>query len=199
MRTRLILASGSETRQALLRNAGVVFESEKPRVDEALLKASLLAEDRSPRDIADALAEMKAARVADKHPGAMVIGADQTLDHGGRLLSKPETADDAATQISALSGSRHILWSAVVLFDDGKPVWRHIGQVRLQMRELSAGYIHDYVARNWDSIRHSVGGYKLEEEGVRLFSHIDGSYFDVLGFPLIEVLSYLSLRGEIET
>ncbi|MEM8804327.1 MAG: Maf family protein [Pseudomonadota bacterium] len=199
MRTRLILASGSETRQALLRNAGVVFEAETPRVDEALLKASLLAEDRSPRDIADALAEMKAARVADKHPGAMVIGADQTLDHAGRLLSKPETADDAVAQISALSGGRHILWSAVVIFDDGKPVWRHIGQVRLQMRELSAGYIGDYVARNWDSIRHSVGGYKLEEEGVRLFSRIDGGYFDVLGFPLIEVLSYLSLRGEIET
>lgn len=199
MRTRLILASGSETRQALLRNAGVVFEAETPRVDETLLKASLLAEDRSPRDIADALAEMKAARIADKHPGAMVIGADQTLDHAGRLLSKPETAVDAVAQISALSGSRHILWSAVVIFDDGKPVWRHIGQVRLQMRDLSAGYIEDYVARNWNSIRHSVGGYKLEEEGVRLFSRIDGSYFDVLGFPLIEVLSYLSLRGEIET
>ncbi|MEM1342763.1 MAG: Maf family protein [Pseudomonadota bacterium] len=199
MRTRLILASGSETRQALLRNAGVIFEAETPRVDEALLKASLLAEDRSPRDIADALAEMKAARVADKHPGVMVIGADQTLDHAGRLLSKPETVDDAVAQISTLSGSRHILWSAVVIFDEGKPVWRHIGQVRLQMRELSAGYIEDYVARNWNSIRHSVGGYKLEEEGVRLFSRIDGSYFDVLGFPLIEVLSYLSLRGEIET
>lgn len=199
MRTRLLLASGSETRQALLQNAGVAFEVAKPRVDEDLLKTSLIAEQTSPRDIADALAEMKAARVADKHPGHLVIGGDQTLEFKGDLLSKPETPDEAIEQVKRLAGQRHVLWSAAVIFDDGKPVWRHVGQVRMQMRLLSDSYINAYVMRNWDSIRHSVGGYKLEEEGVRLFSRIDGSTFDVLGFPLLEVLSYLALRGEIET
>ncbi|MEO1155353.1 MAG: Maf family protein, partial [Pseudomonadota bacterium] len=171
----------------------------KPRVDEDLLKTSLIAEQTSPRDIADALAEMKAARVADKHPGHLVIGGDQTLEFKGDLLSKPETPDEAIEQVKRLAGQRHVLWSAAVIFDDGKPVWRHVGQVRMQMRLLSDSYINAYVMRNWDSIRHSVGGYKLEEEGVRLFSRIDGSTFDVLGFPLLEVLSYLALRGEIET
>lgn len=199
MRTRLLLASGSETRQALLQNAGVAFEVAKPRVDEDLLKTSLIAEQTSPRDIADALAEMKAARVADKHPGHLVIGGDQTLEFKGDLLSKPESPDEAIEQVKRLAGQRHVLWSAAVIFDDGKPVWRHVGQVRMQMRLLSDSYINAYVMRNWDSIRHSVGGYKLEEEGVRLFSRIDGSTFDVLGFPLLEVLSYLALRGEIET
>ncbi|MEO0701478.1 MAG: nucleoside triphosphate pyrophosphatase [Pseudomonadota bacterium] len=199
MRTRLLLASGSETRQALLQNAGVAFEVAKPRVDEDLLKTSLIAEQTSPRDIADALAEMKAARVADKHPGHLVIGGDQTLEFKGDLLSKPESPDEAIEQVKRLAGQRHVLWSAAVIFDDGKPVWRHVGQVRMQMRLLSDSYINAYVMRNWESIRHSVGGYKLEEEGVRLFSRIDGSTFDVLGFPLLEVLSYLALRGEIET
>lgn len=199
MRTRLLLASGSETRQALLQNAGVAFEVAKPRVDEDLLKTSLIAEQTSPRDIADALAEMKAARVADKHPGHLVIGGDQTLEFKGDLLSKPESPDEAIEQVKRLAGQRHVLWSAAVIFDDGKPVWRYVGQVRMQMRLLSDSYINAYVMRNWESIRHSVGGYKLEEEGVRLFSRIDGSTFDVLGFPLLEVLSYLALRGEIET
>lgn len=199
MRTRLLLASGSETRQALLRNACVDFDVVKPRVDEEMIKQSLLADGTSPRDIADALAEMKAARVAAKHPDRMVIGSDQTLDLKGALLSKPQTPDEAIEQLRNLSGQRHMLWSAAVIFDDGKPVWRHVGQVRLLMRVLTDTYINAYVDRNWDSIRHSVGGYKLEEEGVRLFSRIDGSTFDVLGFPLLEVLSYLGLRGDIET
>ena len=96
-----------------------------------------------------------------------------------------------------MRGQRHSLLSAAVVYEDMKPVWRHIGQVRLVMRDASDDYIEDYVARNWDSIRHSVGGYKLEEEGVRLMSRIDGDYFTVLGLPLVELLSYLTLRGTL--
>jgi septum formation protein len=65
------------------------------------------------------------------------------------------------------------------------------------MRDASDGYLQDYVDRNWESIRHAVGGYKLEEEGVRLFSRIEGDYFNVLGMPLLEILNYLTLRGDI--
>ncbi|MEL6642614.1 MAG: nucleoside triphosphate pyrophosphatase [Pseudomonadota bacterium] len=199
MRTRLILASASEIRAQLLRNAGVDFSVETARVDEEMIKESLLAEGVSPRDIADALAEAKAARVSAKHPGHLVIGSDQVLEFEGAILSKPTSPAEALDQLERMSGKRHMLWSAAVIFDEGKPIWRHIGQVRMQMRVLSDAYRQSYVDRNWESIRHSVGGYKLEEEGVRLFSRVDGSTFDVLGFPLLEVLSYLGLRGEIET
>lgn len=195
----IILASGSAIRGQLLRNANVTFEIQVPRVDEQSVKAALLAEQAKPRDIADTLAEMKARKVSGRHPGALVIGCDQVLDFAGRILSKPTDPADAIAQLRALRGQRHMLLSAAVIYRDGQPVWRHVGQVRLMMRQVTDGYIDDYVGRNWNSIRHAVGCYKLEEEGVRLFSSIEGDYFNVLGMPLLPVLAYLTLQGVLET
>lgn len=196
---RFILASGSEIRATLLGNAGLDFEVIPAKVDEEAIRAGLEAEQAKPRDVADALAEFKARKVADRNPEAQVLGCDQVAELGGEILAKPETPDEARAQLVALSGKVHRLLSAAVLYDAGEPVWRHVGVVRLTMRDLSPGYIDAYVARNWHSIRHAVGAYKLEEEGVRLFSLIDGDYFHVLGLPLTELLSYLILRGELET
>lgn len=196
--TEIILASGSEIRARLLQQACVPHRVEIARVDEELIKASLLAEDASPRDISDTLAEMKARKVSERFLDALVIGCDQVLDHRGKMLSKPTDAIEALDQLKALRGDRHILLSAAVICEAGKPIWRHIGQVRLRMREASDAYLEGYVTRNWNSIRHSVGAYKLEEEGVRLFTQIDGDYFNVLGLPLLELLAFLTLRGEIE-
>lgn len=197
MSQRLILASASTVRTEMLQRANVPHEVSVARIDEDTIKSALLAEHASPRDIADTLAEMKARKVSDKNPGALVLGCDQVLDHHGQLLSKPTSPQDAVTQIKSLTGDRHSLLSAAVIVEDGKPIWRHVGQVRLRMRELSDSYIEDYVARNWDSVRYSVGAYKLEEEGVRFFSSIEGDYFNVLGLPLLELLNYLTLRGNL--
>ncbi|KIC38430.1 septum formation protein Maf [Ruegeria sp. ANG-R] len=194
----ILLASGSAIRAQLLENAGVPFSVQVARVDEETVKRALLAEGASPRDIADALAEMKARKVSDKVPGAMVLGCDQVLDFEGQLLSKPETPEDALVQLKSMRGRRHMLLSAAVIYQDGQPIWRHVGQVRLRMRASSDAYLRDYVARNWDSIRHSVGAYKLEEEGVRLFATIDGDYFNVLGMPLLELLNFLAVKGVID-
>ena len=195
----LILASHSDIRQMLLRNAGVSFEAIPARVDEDALREAMVADNAKPRDIADALAEMKARKVAGKRPDALVLGADQVLSFEGAILSKPDTAHDAMEQLRMMRGKRHDLLSAAVIYEDAAPVWRHVGVVRLTMRDVSDSYLEAYIARNWDSIQHSVGAYKLEEEGVRLFAQIDGDYFTVLGLPLLELLSYLSLRGELDT
>ncbi|WP_282153644.1 Maf family protein [Ruegeria atlantica] len=194
----IILASGSSIRAQLLRNAGVPFTVETARVDEDTAKRALLAEDAPPRDIADTLAEMKARKVSDKNPDAMVLGCDQVLDFDGQLLSKPETPQDALAQLEVMRGKRHMLLSAAVIFQNGEPIWRHVGQVRLRMRMSSDAYLRDYIDRNWDSIRHAVGAYKLEEEGVRLFATIDGDYFNVLGMPLLELLNFLAVKGVID-
>ncbi|MCG7520408.1 nucleoside triphosphate pyrophosphatase [Ruegeria sp. Ofav3-42] len=194
----IILASGSSIRAQLLRNAGVPFAVQTARVDEDTAKRALLAENAPPRDIADTLAEMKARKVSDKSPGAMVLGCDQVLDFNGRLLSKPESSEEALAQLKAMRGKRHMLLSAAVIYQDGEPIWRHVGQVRLRMRMSSDAYLRSYIDRNWDSIRHAVGAYKLEEEGVRLFATIDGDYFNVLGMPLLELLNYLAVKGVID-
>jgi septum formation protein len=195
---RLILASASPIRRALLDRAGVPHEAMAARVDEAAIRAALAAEGAKPRDVADALAEAKARKLSLKHLDAMVIGCDQVLEFEGEVLAKAESLTDAAAQLRRLSGKTHQLLSAVVIYEGGKPVWRHVGVVRLTMRELSEPYLTGYLERNWDSVRDCVGAYKLEEEGVRLFARIEGEYFTVLGLPLIELLAYLTLRGVIE-
>jgi len=198
MTQRIILASGSEIRQQLLRNAGVDFTVQAPRTDEEMIRTAMEQEAAPPRDIADALAEHKALKISRKAPDALVIGCDQVLDTRGKILSKPPTQDQAIAQLKKLRGTRHSLLSAVVICENAMPTWRHVGQVHLQMHDLSDAYIAEYVARNWNSIRHSVGAYKLEEEGARLFSRIEGDYFTVLGLPLLELLSYLSARGVLK-
>jgi septum formation protein len=149
--------------------------------------------------MADALAEAKARKLGQRHPDALVIGCDQVLDHRGEALAKAVSREEGAAQLRRLRGETHALHAAVVICEGGRPVWRAMGTVRLTMHAFSEAYLEGYLDRNWDSARESVGVYKLEEEGVRLFSRIDGEYFAVLGLPLIELLAYLAARGVIET
>jgi septum formation protein len=194
----LILASGSAIRADLLRRAGIDFRIVTSRVDEDAIRKALVNEKATPRDVADCLAEMKARRVSVQNPGALVLGCDQVLEIDGCILSKPVSTQDCEGHLRLLRGKSHKLLSAAVIHLSGEPLWRHVGTARLQMHDLSDGFISDYVTRNWESIRNSVGGYKLEEEGVRLFTSVQGDFFHVLGMPLLEVLSYLTQRGELK-
>ena len=193
----LVLASGSATRAAMLRAAGLAFEVVVPRVDEEAFRAGLLAEGASARDVADALAEMKAARVSGRRPEAFVLGCDQTLSCDGELFSKPATPEEAREQLRSLMGRTHRLHSAAVIYQHERPVWREVTEARLTMGRMSEAWLDGYLARNWESVRHSVGAYRIEEEGVRLFTRIDGDHFTILGLPLLPLLSFLALRGTI--
>jgi septum formation protein len=195
----LLLASASPIRLQLLRNAGLEVTAQPARIDEDAIRQGLQADAASPRDIADALAEMKARKLAEKNTDALVLGCDQILAFKGRVFGKPETPDEARSQLSEFRGQTHQLISALVLYDGGKPIWRHMSEAKLTMRPLSDSYLDDYISRNWQSLRESVGGYKLEEEGIRLFFTIEGDYFSILGLPILPLLGYLGTRGFIPT
>lgn len=198
MAARLILASGSQIRQDMLRNAGLTFDVIKPRIDEAAASAALIMDNATPRDMADALAEMKARKVSQKDPAALVIGCDQVLAFEGAISGKPDDEGALRDQLRSMRGKDHQLLSAVVIYEDSKPIWRHVGTVHMRMHMLTDPYIDTYISRNWETVRHCAGGYQLEGEGARLFSRITGDYFTVLGLPLVELLSYLGQRGVIE-
>ena len=195
----MILASTSPTRLQMLRAAGLDPTPIAPRVDEGTIRDALSAEGATPRDIADALAEMKARKVAEKHPTSLVLGCDQVLALDRQTFAKPETPDDARQQLRQLRGKTHKLLSAAVVYENAEPVWRHVSEAGLTMHPVSDTYLNDYVQRNWDSIRHSVGCYKVEEEGVRLFSAITGDHFTILGLPLLPLLAWMGNRGIIAT
>lgn len=195
----LLLASQSAIRAEMLRRAGLEVEAIPARVDEEAIRLSLDAEDATPRDIADTLAEMKARKLSERHPARLVLGCDQVLEQGGQVFGKPDSRDTARGQLVRLRGKTHRLLSAAVLYQDARPLWRHVGEVRLTMRHFSDMYLDDYLARNWPGIGESVGAYKLEQEGVRLMQRIEGDYFTILGLPLIELLGYLGQRGTIAT
>ena len=192
----LLLASQSSGRAAMLRAAGLEFETSAAHVDEEALTASLGAAGHSARNIADALAEAKAVKISSRLPGVTVIGADSTLAlDDGSMLAKPETAEDAADHLRRMAGTRHRLYSAVVAARDGVPVWRAIGEAKLWMRPLSDAFIADYVAREWDSIRWTVGCYEIEGAGVQLFERVEGDPWTIIGMPMLPLLAWLRTTG----
>ncbi|WP_334194123.1 Maf family protein [Pararhodobacter sp.] len=194
----LTLASASTIRATLLRNAGLEVEVRPARIDEENLRESLLAEGATPHDLADALAEHKALKITARDPGALVLGCDQILECEGQLYAKPASPDDAIAQLTRLRGKTHRLHTAAVLYAKGEPVWRHLATPRMTMRDFSDAYRDAYVARHWDEIRHCVGCYQIEGAGVRLFQRIEGDLFSVQGLPLLELLTILTQRKDID-
>ena len=185
----LILASQSRARQALLANAGLGFEAVTAEIDErAVQQASGLS---APGEIASLLAREKALSVSARQPGKFVIGADQTLALGERLLSKPAGRAQAAEQLRALAGQRHELHSAVAVARDGKILFEAVAIAGMTMRRLGEAEIDVYLDEAGDAVTSSVGAYQLEGLGVHLFERIEGDHFTILGLPLLPLLAFL--------
>ncbi len=191
-----VLASTSATRRAMLDAAGIAHDAIPSGLDEEAAKAALAAEGLTPRDLADALAEMKALRAATRVPGTLVLGADSVVALAdGTVLDKPADRADAAAHLRAMAGGRHDLFSAAVIVEGGRPVWRHVGHAKLTVRPLSDGFIDAYLDAEWPAISGCVGCFRIEGPGVQLFDRIDGDHWTILGLPLLELARYLRQRG----
>ena len=192
----LVLASQSASRRAMLSAAGVAFDATFAGVDEDAAKVAL--RHLAPRDLADALAELKAVKVSARMPGHLVLGSDSMVVLAdGTILDKPVDRADAAAHLRAMSGKRHDLWSAAVIAENAQPIWRHVDRAKMHVRPLSDAFIETYLDAEWPAIAGCVGCYRIEGPGAQLFTRIEGSQFTVLGMPLLNVLDFLRVRGEL--
>jgi len=194
----IVLASGSASRRALLAGAGIDAIPVKPNVDEDAAKAGMRAEKISVRDQAMQLAELKAIKVSRTMPG-LVVGGDQMLNLDGEAFDKPVDLEAAKAHLRKLSAKSHHLETAIVVAENGTPVWRHLARPKLTVRILTDVFIDAYVEACGEALLSTVGAYQLEGRGSQLFTRIEGDYFSILGLPLLPLLDYFRVRGVIAT
>ena len=188
---RLVLASASASRRALLEHAGLRFSAQAAAVDEAAAKQSARDSGATAADTALLLAEMKAARIARREPDALVIGCDQLLVCGNRWFDKPADRAEARAHLCALRGQTHELVTAVLCLRAGRRIWHHVARPRLTMRAFGDDFLDAYLAAEGDAVTATVGAYRLEGLGVHLFDAVEGEHAAILGLPLLPLLGFL--------
>jgi septum formation protein len=194
----VVLASQSASRRAILEAAGITFTAEAAGVDEESVKLAMLAEGADGRRLADALAELKAVKISRRYPTDLVLGCDSTVAAAdGTLIDKAESRKESRAQLQRLRGTTHKLTSAAVVALGGEPIWRHVDTARLTMRDFSDAFLDSYLDAEWPAIGACVGGYRLEGRGIQLFSRIEGDHFTILGLPLLPLLDWLRVRGDL--
>jgi septum formation protein len=176
-------------RHAVLEAAGIPHEIAPAQVDERLIEHRSAAADAG--ELAAVLAREKAIVVAAARPGALVLGADQTLVLGSRMFSKPRSRAAARKQLALLRDRTHQLHSAIAIVRDGAVVLEHRETAQLTMRNFSDDFLETYLDLVGNSATASVGAYQLEKLGIQLFERIEGDHFVILGLPLLALLRFL--------
>ena len=191
----LILASASTIRRSMLEQAGVEFAIEPANVYERAQKRN----SSDPGELASALAEIKALTIGRSQPNDWVIGSDSVVSVNGRLFDKPRDRAQAAEHLRCFSGNEMVLTSAVALARGSTLDWLHCDSAKLKVRPLSDDFIDRYLDAEWPEVGYCVGVFRLEGFGVQLFDSIDGSYFTILGMPLLALLKALRERGILDS
>lgn len=191
----LILASASQIRRAMLKDAGLGFETDPADINEAEVK------NRSgdPASAAVALARAKALAVSERRPADLVIGSDSIVTCDGTMFDKPADRQQAEDHLRAFSGKTMTLVSAVALASGGTAGWDHVDSARLRVRPLSDAFIKAYLEDEWPAVAGCVGVFRMEGRGVQLFDAVDGSHFTILGMPLLPLLGALRDRGLLQS
>jgi septum formation protein len=176
--TRLVLASRSPQRRAILEQLGVAFSVEVPEVEEV--------EEGPPHEVALENAYRKAAAVGGEGSGGVVLGVDTVVSLGRRLYGKPDDPDEARVTLSALSGRRHEVISGICLIGEDGRTRTAAAQTGVQFRALDEPLIDWYVSSGeW---RERAGGYAIQGRGAALVARIDGDFLNVVGLPVVTLL-----------
>lgn len=191
----LILASGSKSRQEMLRNAGVLFDVIPADIDEEKILSSMASDGHDVKNIALKLSEEKSLKISDDNKEKYIIGSDQILSLNNKLYSKAKNKSQAKEKLLGLSGKTHQLTSAVSVTKNNQVLWSTFSQAQLSVKNLSEEKIDDYLDHAGDDIYNCVGCYALESIGIQLFDQIDGDYFTILGMPLLPLLTFLEKEG----
>jgi septum formation protein len=194
---RLILASKSAGRRAMLTDAGIIFSVQVADVDEDAVKATH--DPADPAGLAVELARIKALAVSRQNPDAWVLGADQTLAFEGGLVSKAGSLTEARNRLSAMRGRPHHLHSGAALARNGQMVWSDVDTAAMRVRDFSDTFLDAYLAAEGEALLACVGSYRLEGMGSQLFEAVEGDYFTVLGLPLWPVLAELRRAGVLQS
>ena len=188
---RIILASKSEVRKKILLENGISCSVEPSKVDEDVIKESLLEEGATPEIISKNLAELKANKISNKNPNELVLGADSVIDLDGEIVSKPKSREEALNILKKMSGKSHFLISSVCISKKGNMIWNYTDKAELVMKKFNDSELKNYLSKISDKNLYAYNVYQIEGEGKKLFSKINGDKNTVMGLPITKIKSYL--------
>lgn len=177
---RFILASGSPRRKELLRLIGLKFDVVSPSVDESVKKGE------SPKEHAYRLAKEKAIKVAENYPDSWVIAADTIVVIDGEILGKPRSEDEAFEMFKKISGREHTVITAFCIVKQGKSLYQGHAESKVEIASLTDDEIRWYVSTGEPLDK--AGAYGAQGIGAMFIKSIKGSYTNVVGLPLAELI-----------
>ena len=188
---RIILASKSEVRKKILLENGIFCDVEPSKVDEDVIKESLLKEGATPEIISKNLAELKANKISNKKPEELVLGADSVIDLDGEIISKPKSREEAFNVLKKMNGKSHFLISSVCISKKGTMIWNYTDKAKLVMKDFNDSELRNYLSKISDKNLYAYNVYQIEGEGKNLFSEIKGDKNTIMGLPVTKIKSYL--------
>ena len=187
----VILASKSKVRKEILNNNNINCEVIPSNIDEDIFKESLIKEKASPELISKNLSELKANKISNKKPNAIVIGADSVIDLEGKIISKPRSREEALEILKKLNNKTHYLISSVCISRNGNMIWNYTEKAKLVMKNFTEKDLKDYLNKISDENLYAYNVYQIEGLGKSLFLKIEGDKDTIMGLPIKRIKEYL--------
>ena len=189
---KIILASKSGVRKAILDKYKIENEVIISNVDEDEIKESLLAEGAGPLEISKNLAEIKSIQVSNKNPDKLVLGADSVISLNNKLINKPNSREEALEILKKLNDSKHYLISSVCISKNGSMTWNYSDSSELKMKNLKETELLKYLSKIETKTLLAYGVYQIEADGLELFEYIKGDQNSIMGLPIKDIINYIN-------